>query len=249
MTPTARPPRAAATDWYRIRTLSDGVTQIDEPHIRAFYRCNIWHVRGRDRDMMVDSGMGVVPLRQHVALLSERPLDAVASHTHFDHIGAHHEFPCRLCHAAEAHLLSAPTPANTYADRYVTDAIFTRLPPEPYASTAYAVRAAPATRILHDHDVIDLGDRHFQVIHTPGHSPGGIALFETATGILFSGDIVYDGELIEGTTPREQTDYHASMTRLLALPVRVVHSGHFPSYDGARHRSIIRQWLDAKDAS
>jgi glyoxylase-like metal-dependent hydrolase (beta-lactamase superfamily II) len=97
--------------------------------------------------------------------------------------------------------------------------------------------------------VIDLGDRHFQVIHTPGHSPGGIALFETATGILFSGDVVYDGELIEGTTPREQTDYHASMTRLLALPVRVVHGGHFPSYDGARHRSIIRQWLDAKDAS
>jgi glyoxylase-like metal-dependent hydrolase (beta-lactamase superfamily II) len=46
------------------------------------------------------------------------------------------------------------------------------------------------------------------VIHTPGHSPGGIALWEAATGILFSGDIVYDGELIEGTSDLEQLAVH-----------------------------------------
>ena len=239
--------RAHPKDWYRIRPQSDSITWIDEPHILEFYRCNIWHVRGRDRDMLVDSGMGVVSLRQWVPLVSERPLDAVASHTHFDHIGCHHEFDCRLCHAAEADLLAAPTRANTYADKYVTDEIFTTLPPAPYQSTRYAVKSAPATRILHDRNVIDLGDRHFEVIHTPGHSPGGIALWEAATGTLFSGDIVYDGELIEGTSPQEAADYYASMTRLLALPVRVVHGGHFPSYDGPRHRQIIRAWLDAKD--
>ncbi len=43
--------------------------------------------------MLVDSGMGVVPLRAWVPLVTERPLQAVASHTHFDHIGCHHEFP------------------------------------------------------------------------------------------------------------------------------------------------------------
>ncbi len=91
------------------------------------------------------------------------------------------------------------------------------------------------------------GDRHFQVIHTPGHSPGGIALWEAATGILFSGDIVYDGELIEGTSDLERWQYRASMERLLALPVRVVHGGHFPSYSGDRHRALIRDWLAAKD--
>ena len=42
-------------------------------------------------------------------------------------------------------------------------------------------------------DVIDLGDRAFEVIHTPGHSPGGIGLLERKTGIFLSGDIVYDG--------------------------------------------------------
>jgi glyoxylase-like metal-dependent hydrolase (beta-lactamase superfamily II) len=239
--------RANPQDWWRVRTMGDGVTQIDEPHIRAFYRCNVWHVRGRDRDMLVDSGMGVVSLREQVALVAERPLEAVASHTHFDHIGCHHEFPCRSCHGAEAHLLRAPTRENTFADKYVTDDIFTTLPPEPYAAASYAVRAAPATRLLWDGDRIDLGDRSFEVIHTPGHSPGGIALWEAATGILFSGDIVYDGELIEGTSAQEQAQYRHSMERLLALPVRVVHGGHFPSYSGARHQAIIRAWIDGKD--
>lgn len=239
--------RARPEDWYRLRRLDDGITWIDEPHIQEFYRCNIWHVRGRDRDMLVDSGMGVVSLRQWVPLVTERPLDAVASHTHFDHIGCHHEFPCRLCHAAEADLLAAPTRENTYADKYVTDDIFTQLPPEPYLSATYAVKAAPATRILQDGDVIDLGDRQFEVIHTPGHSPGGIALWEAASGVLISGDIVYDGPLIEGTTPEEAAQYIASMKRLYDLPVRVVHGGHFPSYDGAGHRQIIGNWLTEKE--
>lgn len=238
--------RARPEDWWRVRKLDDGVTHIDEPHIREFYRCNVWHIRGRDSDMLVDSGMGVVSLRDRVPLLTERPLQAVASHTHFDHIGLHHEFPCRLCHAAEAHLLRAPTRANTFADKYVSDDIFTTLPPAPYAAGTYAVQAAPVQRLLWDGDIIDLGDRQFQVIHTPGHSPGGIALWEAATGILFSGDIVYDGALIEGTSDLERWQYIASMERLLRLPVRIVHGGHFPSYSGRRHQEIIRNWLRLK---
>ena len=238
--------RMGPGDWWRVRPVGDGVTWIDEPHVREFYRCNVWHVRGRDRDMLVDSGMGVVSLRDWVPMVTERPLEAVASHTHFDHVGCHHEFPCRSCHGAEAHLLRAPTRENTFADKYVTDDIFTALPPEPYQSSTYAVPAAPATRLLWDGDVVDLGDRQFEVIHTPGHSPGGIALWEAATGVLFSGDIVYDGELIEGTSPQEQAQYFASMERLLALPVRVVHGGHFPSYSGDRHHAIIRDWLEGK---
>jgi glyoxylase-like metal-dependent hydrolase (beta-lactamase superfamily II) len=239
--------RADSKDWWRIRPMGDGVTMIDEPHIHEFYRCNVWHVRGRDRDMLVDSGMGVVSLRDWVPLVTEKPLEAVASHTHFDHIGCHYEFPCRSCHGAEAHLLRTPTRENTYADKYVTDDIFSKLPPAPYQSALYAVKAAPATRLLWDGDIVDLGDRRFEVIHTPGHSPGGIALWEAATGILFSGDIVYDGPLIESDVPSEMAQYHASMTRLYDLPVRVVHGGHFPSYDGARHRLIVRNWLDEKE--
>ncbi len=238
--------RIRPEDWYSVRRLDDGVTAIGEPYIQEFYRCNVWHVRGRDRDMLVDSGMGVVSLREWVPLVTERDLIAVASHTHFDHIGCHHEFECRAVHAAEADLLASPTRQNTLADPYVTDEIFDALPPEPYCSKCYAVKKAPATRILEDGDVIDLGDRRFEVIHTPGHSPGGIALHEKATEILFSGDIVYDGPLIEDTYHSDAADYLASMERLLTLPVRLVHGGHFPSFGGDRYRQLIRGWLDEK---
>jgi glyoxylase-like metal-dependent hydrolase (beta-lactamase superfamily II) len=239
--------RAAPEDWYRVQSMGDDVTLIDEPHIQPFYRCNIWHVRGRDRDMLIDSGMGVVSLREWVPLVTERKLTAVASHTHFDHIGCHHEFEDRAVHRAEADILAEPTRASTLADPYVTDEIFDTLPPLPYASAEYSVRGAGATRLLEDGDVMDLGDRHFEVIHTPGHSPGGIALWEAASGILFSGDIVYDGPLIEDTYHSDPRDYYASMVRLLDLPVLVVHGGHFPSYGAERHKAIIRNWLDARE--
>jgi glyoxylase-like metal-dependent hydrolase (beta-lactamase superfamily II) len=238
--------RIPAEAWYETRRVGDDVTLISEPFIKEFYRCNIWHVRGRERDMLVDSGMGVVSLRQHLPLVTERPCLAVASHTHFDHIGSHHEFPERVVHAAEEALLARPTRANTLADPYVTDDIFTALPPEPYVSAEYRVAGAPATRIVADGDIIDLGDRRFEVFHTPGHSPGGIALFEAATGILFSGDIVYDGPLIEDAYHSNAAEYVASMERLLGLPVRIVHGGHFPSFGTDRYRAIISGWLRAK---
>ncbi|WP_298836719.1 MBL fold metallo-hydrolase [uncultured Roseobacter sp.] len=239
--------RVRPQDWYRTERRADDITLIDEPFIQAFYRCNMWHVRGRDRDMLVDSGMGVVSLRKWVPLVTERSLTAVASHTHFDHIGCHHEFADRCVHRLEAGILADPNNAATLADPYVTDDIFDGLPPLPYTSAEYTVPPAPATRLLDDGDIIDLGDRHFEVIHTPGHSPGGIALWEAATATLFSGDIVYDGPLIEDTYHADAGDYYRSMVRLFDLPVRTVHGGHFGSYGQERHRQIIRAWLDGKE--
>ena len=238
--------RVAPEDWYVTRKVGDDVTYIGEPFIKEFYRCNVWHVRGSDRDMLVDSGMGVVSLRTYVPLVTERPLTAVASHTHFDHIGAHFEFEDRCVHEAEADILADPSRPATLADPYVTDAIFDALPPVPYESATYAVKSAPAKRLLHDGDIVDLGDRNFEVIHTPGHSPGGIALWEASSGILFSGDIVYDGPLIEDTYHANAKDYVRSMKRLLELPVRVVHGGHFASYGRERHRQVIEDWLAEK---
>ena len=109
--------RIRAEDWYAIRGVGDGVTWIDEPFVKEFYRCNIWHVRGRERDLLVDIGMGVVPLREHIPLVTERPLVAVASHTHFDHIGG----ASRVRRALGASrprptILARPTRANTCAE-------------------------------------------------------------------------------------------------------------------------------------
>ena len=106
--------------------------------------------------------------------------------------------------------------------------------------------AAPATRLLDEGDVIDLGDRHFEVIHTPGHSPGGIMLWEASSKVLFSGDTVYDGPLIDDAYHSSVKDYLETMKRILDLPVRVVHGGHFPSFDGRRYRELIKDYLDSK---
>jgi glyoxylase-like metal-dependent hydrolase (beta-lactamase superfamily II) len=226
--------------------MGDGITLIDEPHIHSFYRCNCWHIRGGDEDMLVDSGMGVVSLRGWVPLVTERPLLAVASHTHFDHIGCHHEFPRRAVHRAEAQFLTNPDRKAVLADPYVTDDIFDRLPPEPYTSAAYRVEAAPATQLLEDGDILPLGPRRFEVIHTPGHSPGGVALWEAASGVLISGDLIYDGPLIEDTYHSDAADYARSMRRLRDLPARIVHGGHFPSFSGDRLRSLIDGWFRAR---
>ena len=237
---------ATAASWFETRRLEDGVTLIHEPHIKPYYRCNIWHARGRDRDLLLDSGMGVVGLRRQVALLAERPLVAVASHSHFDHIGGHWEFPERAIHRAEADILAHPTRASTLADPTVDDAIFTALPPGGYSAATYQVAAAPATRLLEDGDVVDLGDRAFAVLHLPGHSPGSIALWEAATGILFSGDTVYDGTLVDDLYHSVVADYLASLERLRRLPVHTVHGGHFASFGAERYRRQIADYVAGK---
>ena len=99
---------------------------------------------------------------------------------------------------------------------------------------------APATRL------IDEGDRTFEVTHTPGYSPGSIMLWEASTGILFSGDTVYDGPLVNDAFHSDVDAYIASMKRILELPVRVVHGGHFPSFGGTRYHALIKACLEAR---
>ena len=229
--------------WFEVINKADGVKLIHEPWVRPFYRCNLWHVSGRDRDLLIDTGSGVVSLREQLPWLTERPLLAVASHTHFDHIAGHHEFPERLAHPAEADILANPTNEATLAADFIGDEMFEAHPDCPLCYAEYRVREAPATRLVEDGDVIDLGNRVFEVIHTPGHSPGGISLFEASTATLFSGDVIYDGPLIEDTYHSDLQAYRHSLERLARLPVRTVHGGHFPSFSGERLKAMIQQWL------
>jgi glyoxylase-like metal-dependent hydrolase (beta-lactamase superfamily II) len=240
---------ATPETWYESRGAGDGVTWIFEPHVKEYYRCNIWHVRGRDRDLLIDSGMGVVSLKEQIPLLSGRPVLAVASHTHFDHIGGHHEFAERAVHPDEADILARPTRAATVAEKYVTsDHFLTQLPPGDWEPMHYENVPAPPTMLLPEGSTVDTGDRSFEDFHLPGHSPGSIALHEKASGVLFAGDVVYDGPLAyDEDNAAEMRQYVSSMKRLLDLPVRVVHGGHYPSFGRDRMRAIIRGFLDAFD--
>ena len=118
--------------------------------------------------------------------------------------------------------------------------------PEGWDARRYRIRPAPAGRLLEGGDVVDLGDRAFEVIHTPGHSPGGIALYERKTGILLSGDIVYDGPLIDDVYHSRVDDYVETLERMRDS-VSVVHGGHFPSFGALppAHRRLSRRQTPA----
>ena len=236
--------KAVAGEWYKVRPVADGISHIHEPHVGDWLRCNIWHVRGRDRDILIDSGMGLRPLKAEIAALAERPVTAISSHAHFDHIGGAHEFAERLGHKAEAHIHADPTWAATAANRHwIRAETISALPHAGYDIETYAITPAPLTGYLDEGDVVDLGDRHFQVFHLPGHSPGSIALFEEKTGILLSGDVIYDGDLFDTVYHSEPAVYRRSLQRLRELPVAIVHGGHGLSFGRDRLKLIIDEYL------
>lgn len=93
-----------------------------------------------------------------------------------------------------------------------------------------AIPPSQATGLLHEGNRIDLGNRTLEVLHSPGHSPGGIVLLDQAHGILFSTDVAYAGHLyIYG---REALGtYRQTLDRLAALApnLSVLYPSHGPA--------------------
>ncbi|WP_075735319.1 MBL fold metallo-hydrolase [Streptomyces acidiscabies] len=255
-------PLPLASPWFTQQQVGDGLSVLTEPHVHSFLRANIWHLRGADRDLVIDAGLGVASLRQEVPYLFDRDPVLVVTHAHLDHMGGAHEFGTCHLHAAEA----AATPAvgalrgeavasalglhaGAYA-RPLPHLLVDAAPTPGFDPDTYELRA-PATLVpIDDGHVIDLGDRALTALHLPGHSPGGIALYEPHTGALFSGDVVYDlreGErLLDGITGANVADYVHSLTRLADLPVSVVHPGHGPSFGRDRLLQLIHAYVDER---
>jgi Metallo-beta-lactamase superfamily len=116
--------------WFAMERLSAGVTRIWEHQIKREYGANIWLVKGRDRNLLVDSRFGLASLRENIPELNAKPIIVIATHSHCDHIGGLHEFAnCRI-HEAEANIVCNPTVENTVAKGYMTDAMFEGAPPK-----------------------------------------------------------------------------------------------------------------------
>jgi glyoxylase-like metal-dependent hydrolase (beta-lactamase superfamily II) len=247
--------------WFEHRKIDDDITLLWEPHVVPLMRCNIWHVRGRERDLVIDTGMGVGKLVPAMRDLVDKPVTAIATHGHSDHMGSHHEFAECWCHPLEAHLLEEPEldtldPRAAWGDEGIAS-----LAQQGYAmDDPYLVTALPAgmsletfrqkparvTRLIEEGDAVSTGDRTFTVLHLPGHSPGSIGLWEASTGTLFSGDAIYDGPLLDALPESNIDHYIATMERLAALPARIVHAGHDPSFDGARLKMLAQQYIDRR---
>jgi glyoxylase-like metal-dependent hydrolase (beta-lactamase superfamily II) len=247
-----------ADRWFELKRISNDITLLWEPHVVPLMRCNIWHVRGRDRDLMIDTGMGIVSLLDAARHLLQKDVTAVATHTHPDHIGGHHEFKHTLVHELEADNLRSPRKSGTllasvlgaeaigrYRDAgYPFDGdLITALPSADYSMSDYCVRAATVTEIVREGNIVDLGNRHFEVLHLPGHSPGSIGLWEAVSGTLFSGDAIYDGPLLDEIGGADIPTYVRTMKRLRELPVQVIHAGHDRSFGRERLVELVDAYL------
>lgn len=250
-----------ADNWFKPTRINEDTTLIIEPHIHVLEQANMFLVEGTERDMILDTGMGVIPFRPYLDSLRSNPdkeIICVSSHTHIDHIGAVHEFENRFVHPAEADEMASPsgltslfrkdipeTLLQTFLDAGyppIGELLIDALPYEGYDPESYKLQGAPATALLQHGDAVDLGNHIYQVLHLPGHSPGGIGLFEEASGVLFAADAIYDGPLIFEGPGMSVEDYKSTFSLLKELPVRLVHGGHDPSFNRGRMLEIIAKY-------
>lgn len=249
MQPTALP---AGQSWFsRTKpdpTLGANLAAYTEPFLNDYFRANFYHLKGRDLDLVIDAGMGLAPLVPRLELTPGKPVLAVATHIHADHVGSLFEFAERAGPRAEAEAFATMDDRWTFADEFRALAEpVTRLPSAGWKAADYRIEPAPLTLILDEGDRIDTGDRSFTVLHLPGHSFGCIGLYDEYDGLLFSGDAVYDDRLIDGMWCSNRDDYCATMRRLAELPVRIVHGGHGRSFGEARLREIARKYLRRRE--
>ena len=147
-----------AERWFEHQTVDEGIVLITEPNVDPFLRANLFLVRGRDRDLLVDSGLGLASLREELAELFERPVIAAATHRHFDHTGGLHEFDEIVVHRDDA---DAVANAEGFASLRIEDyppeelsgydpppSLLTALPHDGFDLGSYAVAPVTPTRIV-----------------------------------------------------------------------------------------------------
>lgn len=251
--------------WFEVVAERPGLTRVREPGAHRLMRSNMFLIEGRDRAVLFDTGLGVTDLRSVVGELTGKPLIVVASHGHLDHIGGHHQFAGSeiLVHPLEAEGLARPDPSESLAfAQFGAAAVETlralgfdtagplldAVPHADFDVAGFCATGIAPTRLVVEGDGIDLGDRALTVLHLPGHSPGGIGLFDAKTGELFSGDAVYEGVLIDSLPGGSVADYVATMRRLKDLPVTRVHGGHNGSFGRERLAEIADGYLASRGA-
>ena len=185
------------------------------------FECCIWLVEGREKVLLVDTGLGLGDLRGEVEALTDKPVMAVNTHGHGDHSGGNYAFDRVYMHP------DALPDAETALE--MTEMFAS---PEELAAIHRRMAERPTEpRFLREGDVIDLGGRQLEIYEIPGHTPGDIALYDREAGLLFSGDSMVKSMDVLLVVPQTVSVevYSRSIRKLAALEgVTGFCSGHDP---------------------
>lgn len=137
----------------------------------------------------------------------------VLTHTHWDHFG-------------DLALIKEKTEAPVYV--HPKDQANLESPGSDGLPMFIPVEGSTADHLMEDGQVLSVGNLNFQVIHTPGHSPGGICLYCKAENILISGDTLFKGSIGNLSFPTASPDdMWKSLEKLAKLPKETrVFPGH-----------------------
>ncbi|QXC62578.1 MBL fold metallo-hydrolase [Aquihabitans sp. G128] len=181
---------------------------------------NIWIVGDDEQVVVIDAAHDHEPIVAGVA--GREVVAVVCTHGHNDHINVA---------AALADAVGAPIWVHP-DDTMLWDVVN----PD-----------RPADAPLADGQRIEVGGTTLEVLHTPGHSPGGCCLYDAADGVLFSGDTLFNGG--PGATGRSFSDESVILRsiadRLLVLPDEtIVHTGHGDDTSVGAERAGVLAALD-----
>jgi glyoxylase-like metal-dependent hydrolase (beta-lactamase superfamily II) len=208
----------------------EGVVRLDVARTiagRGRYWTTAYFVDG----LMVDTGCAHTAAELVRAMRGERIARIVNTHSHEDHIGANAALS-REHGGLEilAHRLAVPILADPHAQQ----------PLQPYRRIFWGWPEPSMARPVDDGDRIRTEHYTFHVLHTPGHSPDHLCLYEEQQGWLFSGDLFVGGQdraLREGYNVWEII---SSLKRVAELPLKTLFPG------SARVRRSPREELIAK---
>lgn len=211
-------------DWYEVKKIHDQLYMISEN--KHWEQTHMYYFLGKKRNLLIDTGTGLFPVREVVEKIDYKPIDVLITHAHWDHIGNINEFDNVYIHEADGDWLVKGIPLDQ--ERIVE--MITRDVEKKYLDNvdmdSLGVPRIEKYKIVKENTLQELG-YPLKVIHVPGHSPGHVAIYEVEKQLLIAGDIVYTGTIychFESTDPE---DLLASYENLLELEIEDIYTGHY----------------------
>lgn len=225
-------------NWFTVDRVEPDTFVISE--YRHWEQTHCYLLNGAKRSLLIDTGLGVCDISAVVRGLTSRPVTALPTHIHWDHIGGLRHYPDFAAHEAELDWLTGGFPQPVEAVRaMVADRCDL---PQGFDLSAYTLFQGRPAHVLHGGERLDIGGRTIEVLHTPGHSPGHLCFWEPARGALYTGDLVYKGTLAAWYPSTSPAAYARSLEQVAALPVQRVFPAHHSLDVGPE---LVRRMRDA----